>query len=207
MGRMFQVGVTGGIGSGKSTVTRIFSCLGIPVYDADSHAKKLMTTDGILISAIKAEFGNLSYDAEGRLNSGYIAAQVFNDPERLNRLNRLVHPRVFTDYDAWLGAQRSEKVPYVVKEAALLLDNQAKGGLDRIVVVAAPAELRMQRVMARDRRDPEQVRQIMQRQMPQEQMTARADAVIENDEKSLLIPQVLELHRKFSGMAAEHKHA
>jgi dephospho-CoA kinase len=163
MGRIFQVGVTGGIGSGKSTVTRIFGCLGIPVYDADSHAKKLMTTDGILISAIKAEFGNLSYDAEGRLNSGYIAAQVFNDPERLNRLNRLVHPRVFTDYDAWLGAQRSEKVPYVVKEAALLLDNQAKGGLDRIVVVAAPAELRMQRVMARDRRDPEQVRQIMQR--------------------------------------------
>ena len=203
MKQVFQVGITGGIGSGKSTVARIFGCLGIPIYDADSHAKKLMTTDGILISAIKAEFGNLSYDGEGRLASAYLAAQVFNNPERLKRLNQLVHPAVFRDYDNWIAARRTENVPYVMKEAALLLDREAKGGLDRIIVVTAPDALRIQRVTARDRRDPEQVNQIMQRQMSQEKMIALADAVIVNDEKSLLIPQVLELHRSFSGMAAE----
>ena len=203
---MLQIGVTGGIGSGKSIVTRIFTCLGIPVYDADSHAKKLMTTDGILIRGIREEFGNLSYDAAGRLDSRYIASQVFNDPERLKRLNQLVHPRVFQDHENWLGAQRSKNVPYVVKEAALLLESGAKLP-DRVVVVTAPTELRMKRVMARDKRDPAQVRQIMERQLSEEQMIAKADAVIVNDENSLLIPQVLELHRIFSGLANERNSA
>ncbi len=206
MNHMLQIGVTGGIGSGKSTVTRLFNCLGIPVYDADSHAKKLMTTDGILINGIREEFGNLAYDAAGRLDSRYIASQVFNDPERLKRLNQLVHPRVFQDHENWLGAQRSKNVPYVVKEAALLLESGAKLP-DRVVVVTAPVELRMKRVMARDKRDPAQVRQIMDRQLSEEQMIARADAVIVNDENSLLIPQVLELHRIFSGMADERNSA
>ncbi|MFM7196085.1 MAG: dephospho-CoA kinase, partial [Bacteroidota bacterium] len=164
MKNLLQIGVTGGIGSGKSVVTRIFSCLGIPVYDADSHAKKLMTTDGILIAGIREEFGTLSYDAAGRLDSRYIASQVFNDPERLKRLNRLVHPRVFQDYEIWLGAQRSQTVPYVVKEAALMLDSGAPLP-DRVVVVTAPEALRVERVMARDGRDPEQVRQIIARQL------------------------------------------
>lgn len=206
MNHMLQIGVTGGIGSGKSTVTRLFNCLGIPVYDADSHAKKLMTTDGILINGIREEFGNLAYDAAGRLDSRYIASQVFNDPERLKRLNQLVHPRVFQDHENWLGAQRSKNVPYVVKEAALLLESGAKLP-DHVVVVTAPVELRMKRVMARDKRDPAQVRQIMDRQLSEEQMIARADAVIVNDENSLLIPQVLELHRIFSGMADERNSA
>ncbi|MFM7328086.1 MAG: dephospho-CoA kinase [Bacteroidota bacterium] len=206
MKNLLQIGVTGGIGSGKSVVTRIFSCLGIPVYDADSHAKKLMTTDGILIAGIREEFGTLSYDAAGSLDSRYIASQVFNDPERLKRLNRLVHPRVFQDYEIWLGAQRSQTVPYVVKEAALMLDSGAPLP-DRVVVVTAPEALRVERVMARDGRDPEQVRQIIARQLSEEQMTAKADAVIINDENSLLIPQVLELHRVFSGLANERNSA
>ncbi|MFM8348778.1 MAG: dephospho-CoA kinase, partial [Bacteroidota bacterium] len=142
----------------------------------------------------------------GRLDSRYIASQVFNDPERLKRLNRLVHPRVFQDYEIWLGAQRSQTVPYVVKEAALMLDSGAPLP-DRVVVVTAPETLRVERVMARDGRDPEQVRQIIARQLSEEQMTAKADAVIINDENSLLIPQVLELHRVFSGLANERNSA
>lgn len=202
MRNLLQIGITGGIGSGKSVVSRIFSCLGIPVYDADSHAKKLMTTDGILIAGIREEFGTLSYDAAGRLDSRYIASQVFNDPERLKRLNRLVHPRVFQDFEHWSGTQRSRNIPYIVKEAALLLESGAPLP-DRVVVVTAPEPLRLKRVVTRDGRDPVQVRQIMDRQLSEEQMIAKADAVIVNDENSLLIPQVLELHRVFSGLAVE----
>src|SRR5687767_11177847 len=118
MPKPLQIGITGGIGSGKSLVCKIFQHLGVPVYDADSHAKELMTTDGILISQIKKEFGDLSYHDDGSLNRVYLANHVFRDEKKLSLLNSLVHPRVAVDYSTWVKAHHT--YAYVLKEAALL---------------------------------------------------------------------------------------
>ena len=131
-----QIGITGGIGSGKSLVCRIFGQLGVPVYDADSHAKALMTTDGILVSQIKKEFGDLSYRADGSLNRKWLGDHVFSDQEQLEKLNALVHPRVAVDYERWVSQHQHE--PYVLKEAALLFEAGSHRLLNKIIVVSAP---------------------------------------------------------------------
>lgn len=196
MSKPLQIGITGGIGSGKSLVCRIFACLGIPVYDADSHAKNLMTTDGILISNIKKEFGELSYNTDGSLNRKYLSSTVFNDTHKLEKLNSLVHPRVAHNYAEWLSEHNHH--PYVVKEAALLYEAGSYKLLDRIIVVTAPDELRIERVSKRDpHRSVEQIRAIIEQQMPQVEKMKRADFVVVNDETTLLIPQVLGLHAAF----------
>ncbi|MEJ1236654.1 dephospho-CoA kinase [Chryseolinea sp. T2] len=197
--KTLQIGITGGIGSGKSLVCKILACLGAPVYDADSHAKNLMTTDGILISNIKKEFGELSYNTDGSLNRKYLSATVFNDADKLEKLNSLVHPRVAHDYARWLSEHSNH--PYVVKEAALLYEAGSYKQLDRIVVVTAPDELRIERVVKRDpHRSKEQIRAIIGQQMPQEEKMKRADFVVVNDETTLLIPQILGLHAAFLSM-------
>jgi dephospho-CoA kinase len=191
-----QIGITGGIGSGKSLVCRIFIALGVPVYDADSHAKKLMTTDGILISSIKKEFGDLSYYPDGNLNRAYLADHVFNNEEKLKLLNGLVHPRVKVDFELWLGKQHDK--PYVVKEAALLFEAKTNQILDKVIVVSAPESLRIKRVLNRDKqRSVEQIKAIVEKQMPEEQKLEHADYIIVNDETELVIPQVLKLHKAF----------
>lgn len=195
-----QIGITGGIGTGKSLVCRIFQCFGVPVYDADSHAKELMTTDGILISNIKKEFGELSYNTDGSLNRNYLSLRVFNDAEQLRKLNLLVHPRVAIDYKRWVenkvGAQ------YVLKEAALLFEAGSNRQLDKVIVVTAPESLRIKRVLKRDRHRTEaQIRSIVENQMPEEEKVKRADFIVSNDEKVLLIPQVVELHTVLSKAA------
>ena len=196
MSTPLQIGITGGIGSGKSLVCRIFACLGAPIYDADSHAKNLMTTDGILMSNIKKEFGDLSYNTDGSLNRKYLSATVFNDANKLEKLNSLVHPRVAHNYAKWL--REYDHHPYVVKEAAVLYEAGSYKHLDRIVVVSAPDELRIERVVKRDpHRSREQIRAIIGQQIPQEEKMKRADFVIVNDETTLLIPQVLELQDAF----------
>ncbi len=198
MKKKLQIGVTGGIGSGKSLVCRIFSCLGIPVYDADSRAKALMTTDGILIRQIKEEFGDLSYDDNGNLNRVYIASEVFGNETRLARLNELVHPRVAEDYKRWYEKVKVS-VPYVVKEAALLYESGSFKQLDEVIVVFAPEDVRISRVLKRDpHRTSEQVKDIIRRQMDDDTKLKRADHVITNDESLLLIPQVVSLHQRFS---------
>jgi len=191
-----QIGITGGIGSGKSLVCRIFNCLNVPVYDADSHAKNLMTTDGILTSNIRKEFGDLSYKTDGSLNRKYLSATVFNDANKLETLNSLVHPRVAHDYEKWVNEHTHH--PYLVKEAALLYEAGSYKQLDRIIVVTAPDELRIERVAKRDpQRSKEQIAAIIGKQMPQEEKMKRADFVVVNDETTLLIPQVLGLHAAF----------
>jgi dephospho-CoA kinase len=191
-----QIGITGGIGSGKSLVTRIFQTFGVPVYDADSHAKALMTTDGILVSGIKKEFGDLAYNPDGSLNRTYLADHVFNDQTKLNVLNSLVHPRVAVDYDKWVQKHRDDT--YILKEAALLFEANTHKNLDRIIVVSAPEELRIKRVLQRDKhRTVEQIKAIVEKQMPEREKMERADHIIVNDETQLVIPQVLALHRQF----------
>jgi dephospho-CoA kinase len=177
-------------------VCKIFAQLGVSVYDADSHAKGLMTTDGILVSQIKKEFGDLSYYPDGSLNRTYLAQTVFNDEEKLDRLNRLVHPRVADDYERWLN--RHVDQAYVLKEAALLFESGSYRTLAKTIVVSAPESLRQKRVLLRDvHRSVEQFRAIVEKQMPEEEKLKRADYIIVNDDASLIIPQVLRLHDRF----------
>ena len=199
MKKPLQIGITGGIGSGKSIVCRIFNVLGIPVYDADSRAKSIMTTDGILVSQIKKEFGVLSYHADGTLNREHLA-EAFKDPKKLSVLNNLIHPRVAHDYLQWVQDQQS---PYILKEAALLFEAKSNLSLDKIIVVYAPEEVRVKRVLARDaHRNAKQVEEIMRNQMADEEKMKMADYVIVNDDSRLVITQVLELHAKFSAMTS-----
>lgn len=199
MHKPIQIGITGGIGSGKSLVCRIFHVLGVPVYDADSQAKKLMTTDGILIDEIKKEFGSLSYDEGGTLNRALISKAIFNEPEKLTKLNSLVHPRVAEDYNRWISEQSGAN--YCLKEAALMFESESYRLLDKIIVVTAPDEQRIKRVMQRDpQRSRADVENIIKNQMAQEEKNKRADFVIKNDESELIVPHVLKLHEWFNTM-------
>jgi dephospho-CoA kinase len=189
-----QIGITGGIGSGKSLVCKIFQSLGVPVYDADSRAKTLMTTDGILIDGIKKEFGTLSYNTDGTLNRKHISDAAFGNPDKLKALDAMVHPRVAANYSQWVGEQSN---PYVIKEAALLFEAGSYKSLDKIIVVSAPEHLRIKRVVARDNRSEQMVKDIISNQMPDSEKISKADFIVINDETQLVIPQVLHLHKIF----------
>lgn len=198
-----QIGITGGIGSGKSTVCRVFRVLGVPVYDADSRAKVVMTSDVILIQKIKQEFGSLSFREDGSLNSAYLAETVFGDEKRLKILNQLVHPVVARDYENWLRAQRGK--PYVIKEAALLFESGSYLSLDLTGMVDAPESVRLRRVLHRDRlRAEKQVKDIMARQLPQDKVRELADFIIVNDDIQPVLPQVLALHQQWLGGRIRH---
>ncbi|HEX5171106.1 MAG TPA: dephospho-CoA kinase [Cyclobacteriaceae bacterium] len=194
--KTLQIGVTGGMGSGKSLVSKIFHCLGAPVYDADSRAKNVMTTDGILISQIRKEFGVLSYHSDGTLNREFIGKKVFSNPSRLKVLNELVHPRVAEDYKKWIHEHLH--FAYVIKEAALLFEAGSYRSLDWIILVSAPEELRIKRVIRRDAgRTVEQVKDILLQQWSEEKKAELANGIIKNDESELVIPQVVNLHNLF----------
>ncbi len=196
MATPLQVGITGGIGSGKSLISRIFSCLDVPVYDADSRAKALMATDGELAAAIKKEFGPLSYRPDGTLDRSYMSKVTFGKSDRLEKLNNLVHPRVAEDYQRWLKAHSKSK--YVLREAALLYEAGSYKTIDRMIVVSAPENLKIKRVLARDpHRSRDEIKAIMSSQWPDEEKLKRADFVIYNDNQHLVIPQVLMLHNQF----------
>ena len=192
---MKKIGVTGGIGSGKSIVCRVFGLLGIPVYEADARARWLTQHDPILQADIVRLLGTLAYDAAGTYNRAWVAAQVFGDPDRLTALNALIHPRVLADTDAWVRRQRA---PYVIKEAALLRAAGDGNDLDAVAVVTAPLPLRLQRIRQRDpHRTNAEIRAIIDRQMGDEDRLRLADYVITNDETDLLIPQILRLDQQF----------
>ncbi|MGC4036260.1 MAG: dephospho-CoA kinase [Chitinophagaceae bacterium] len=187
------IGLTGGIGSGKSIVARIFETLGIPVYYADDAARTLMNTDSTIINAIKKNFGEESY-INGLLNRPHIAAQVFNDTYKLELLNSITHPATIADAKQWMQQQTS---PYAVKEAALIFESGSAEGLDYIVGVYAPQALRIKRVMDRDNISREDVLKRINRQINEEMKMRLCDFVVVNDEQQLVIPQVLALHERF----------
>jgi dephospho-CoA kinase len=196
-----RIGITGGIGSGKSLICKIFAALQVPIYDADAMARKLMNSDSILIDQIKEEFGESSYRRDGTLNRAYLSEGVFNDPGKLQKLNQLVHPRVAVDSEQWI--ERNKAHPYVVKEAALLFESGSYKLLDKIVAVEAPENLRVQRVLNRDKtKSKEEVIKVIHSQMPEEEKISRADFIIRNDETMLVLPQVLKLHERFIAFAA-----
>ncbi|WP_129716597.1 dephospho-CoA kinase [Pedobacter sp. SYP-B3415] len=194
---MLKIGITGGIGSGKTTVCKIFEVLGIPVFYADSQAKALMTTDPILMAGVREAFGKHSYRADGSLDNQHIAGIVFNDDEQLARLNALVHPAVFRAFDVWVAAV-DRRAPYILKEAALLFESGSYRMCDRNVLVTAPLELRIGRVMERDGASRDAVLQRIARQFDDETKEKMADYLITNQEDAALIPQVMRLHRQFT---------
>jgi dephospho-CoA kinase len=193
---MLKVGITGGIGSGKTTICRIFETLGIPVFYADTAAKQLMVEDATLISGVKKAFGDESYLAAGVLNNKYIAGIVFNNARELARLNALVHPAVFRAFDAWAAAIPPD-VPYVLKEAALLFESGSYEMCDLNILVIAPEKLKLERVMQRDGVAEEAVRARMDKQFTDRQKLKLADHIIYNNETESLIEQVIHLHRLF----------
>lgn len=192
---MKVIGVTGGIGSGKTTVCKIFEVLGMPVYYADLRAKELMETDEGLRNKLINVFGAKTY-LNGKLNRTYLAQQIFNSKEKLSVINGLVHPVVAEDFDVWVETNQSSA--YVLKEAAILFESGAYQDVDISVLVIAPEEIRLERVMARDGSDREDVLKRMNNQWTQERKAKMADYIIKNEGTELLIPQVLELHKQFS---------
>jgi dephospho-CoA kinase len=195
---MLKIGITGGIGSGKSTVANIFEVLGIPVYYADDAAKRLMQEDEELKQKIMLQFGNEVYK-NGKLDKKYLADIVFTSPEKLAQLNALVHPATLKDADAWMDNQTS---PYTLKEAALIFESGAHQHLDYVIGVTAPAPLRIQRTMHRDGITREAVIARMDKQMDEVIKMKLCDFVITNDEQEMLLPQVLVLHETFLSLAA-----
>ena len=195
---MLRIGITGGIGSGKSVVARLFAALGAPVYDSDSRAKWVMSHDLPLREQLLAAFGAETYTAEGQLNREYLSQRVFGEPAQVARLNALVHPRVGADFAAWAAAQKAAAYPYLLKEAALLYESGAYRQLDRIITVYAPPEVRHARVLRRDaHRSAAEVQAIMRQQLSDEEKLQRADYVIYNDDSQLVLPQVLALDAAF----------
>ncbi|MBH8570489.1 dephospho-CoA kinase [Microvirga sp. STS02] len=196
---MLRIGITGGIGSGKSIVSRLFHALGVPIYDADTRARWVMENDVELRQQLTDAFGPSTYDATGRLNRPVLAGTVFNNPALLAQLNGLVHPHVGTDFERWAEAQAQAGHPYVLKEAALMFEAGSYKQLDRVITVFAPLAVRAARVLRRDpHRSPADVQAIMAKQLSEEEKMARADYVLTNDDVQPLLPQVLTLHAAFS---------
>jgi dephospho-CoA kinase len=189
---MLRIGITGGIGSGKSTVAKVFEVLGIPVYYADDAAKRLMHEDTELKEKIQLKFGNEVY-INGQLNRKRLAEIVFASPEKLAQLNALVHPATLHDAELWMQKQIT---PYAIKEAALIFESGAQEQLDHVIGVTAPTPLRIQRTMQRDGITREEVIARMDKQMDETIKMKLCDFVIRNNEQEMLLPQVLDLHKK-----------
>jgi dephospho-CoA kinase len=198
--RPLLVGITGGIGSGKSTACRVFSILGVPIYFADDRAKWLMSYDLDLKKAIIENFGGESYSEDGSLNRAYLASVVFADEKKVAVINGLVHPAVKKDFEKWAENQTAA---YVLKEAALLFESGSYQELDKIINVSAPLQTRITRVLMRDRhRTEKQVHEIIDKQLSDEEKNSKSDFVIKNSDNKLLIPQVLEIHKKLLAAAS-----
>ncbi len=194
---MIKVGITGGIGSGKSTVCGLFEAMDIPVYYADDRAKFLMTYDQDVKAKIISIFGLNAYAEDGKLDRKYIASKVFDNKPLLEKLNSIVHPAVKKDGELWFEKQ---KTPFALKEAALLIESKSYLTMDKIIVVTCPEPIRIARVVQRDNTSEEEVIRRIQNQMPEIEKTKLADFLIVNDNLQALIPQVLDIYKKLTSI-------
>jgi dephospho-CoA kinase len=197
---MLRVGLTGGIGSGKTTVAKIFEVLGVPVYYADAAARRLMNEDPRIRQQITAEFGDQAYTSDGNLNRSYISSIVFTDPEKLAILNAISHPVTIQDGARWMSLQST---PYSVKEAAIIFETGSEKYLDYIIGVSSPLALRIQRISLRDNLTEAEILKRMDRQMDEEEKMKRCDFLIHNDDQHLLIPAVVGLHKQLLELAKQ----
>ena len=196
---MLKIGLTGGIGSGKTTVAKVFTTLGIPVYHADLEARRLMENEPTLIELIQHHFSEKAYE-NGSLNRSYISSIVFNDKKKLDLLNSLVHPFTIEDGKQWMGRQKSA---YAIKEAALIFESGSQGEFDLIIGVYAPETLRLFRTMQRDHIDKAIVKSRMNNQIKEEIKMKLCDEVLMNDEQQLLLPQIINLHHQLLDRASK----
>ena len=191
--KQVKIGITGGIGSGKSIVCRIFEVIGAPVYYADDRAKQLITESSVIRTQITDFFGESSF-VHGEYNRPYIASLVFSNPEKLALLNSILHPAVAKDFKDWI--LKNTYAPYIVKEAALIFDGPNSTGLDRVYVVTAPEKVRIERVRSRDQqRSIHQIEAIISHQMLEEEMIKLSTGLIDNSGVHMLIPQILSIHQ------------
>lgn len=190
---MKKIGITGGIGSGKSLVCQIYATLGIPVYHADLRARHIIAKDPRVRNLIIKEFGKSAF-AGAKYNSRFIADIVFNSPVKLNKLNQIVHPAVFKDFQYF--SEQFSKAPYLLHEAAILFESNSDKMMDYNILVDAPVEIRIKRTMLRDNITKEDVKKRMKNQWPADKIRPLADFIIINDDNELLLPQVLDIHKK-----------
>jgi dephospho-CoA kinase len=195
---MLRIGLTGGIGTGKTTVAKIFELLGVPVYNADEASKRIYHSNPGVRALLIETFGPDIYEGE-QLNRQKLAAIVFNDANKLETLNRIIHPPTIRDAEEWMTKQVT---PYVIKEAALLFESGSVSSLNYVIGISAPLSLRIQRVMERDKVNREQVLSRMDKQMDEEIKIRLCDFIIYNNEQELVIPQVLNLHDQLLQLAS-----
>jgi len=184
------VGLTGGIGSGKTTVAQIFKSLGVPVYNSDKEAKSLMQSSEVIKQELIQLLGEDCYTADGQLNRSFVASKVFEDAELLEKINAIVHPKVATHFEQWFSKQNT---PYIIKEVAILFETKSQHLFDFIITVTAPVEIRIQRVMERDQKTKKEVQAIIDKQLPDSEKIIQSNFVINNsalleiENKSILI--------------------
>jgi len=188
------IGLTGGIGSGKSTVAEIFNTLKIPVFNSDFEAKQLYSHPEIKQQIIKL-FGNV-YNEQNQLDKKALANIVFNDDEKLQQLNNIIHPAVKKLFETWVN--KNNQAPILIKEAAILIESGAAKQVDKIIVVTAPKKERIKRVMQRDNISEKEVIVRMRKQLPEEKLITHADFIIKNDNQHLVIPQILDIVKKLN---------
>lgn len=198
---MLRIGVTGGMGSGKTTVCRIFETLGIKVYNADSETKTLYATDPAMQDFIRDTFGESLITSEGP-DLKKLGTLVFNDPKALATLNAFVHPRIFSHYEIWCGLH--EKEPYTIKEAAILFESGSNKHVHKVIAVLAPEALRISRIRERDGMPEQDILNRMARQLSNEDLESRCDYIIHNDETQSLVEQVMPLHKTFLKLAENY---
>lgn len=195
MNKPLLVGITGGIGSGKTTVAKIFQVLNVPIYFADDRGKFLLANDEELKAKVIEKFGTKSYTDDGALNRTYLAREVFSNEEKLTQLNGLVHPAVAKDFTSWVDLHTG--YDYLIKEAALLFETESYKQLDKTISVMAAKSTRIERVLLRDdQRSKTDVENIMAKQTSDNQRKKLSDYLIQNEGKELLIPQVLKIHQE-----------
>ena len=195
---MLKLGLTGGIGSGKSTVARVFESLGAPVYYADIQAKKLYNRQDIK-SAVSRLFGEKVFDSRGELDKAALAAVVFADKTQLEKLNSLIHPKLEEDFRQWVKILPAE-TPYIVKEAAILFEAGFDKNVDKVLSISAPEEERIQRVMKRDKVSRQQVLDRISKQWTDTEREKRADYVIFNGNDRMILNEILRIHNDLSGL-------
>ena len=193
---MKRIGLTGGIGSGKTCVSKVFQTLGIPIFNADKIAKEYMQSSDKLKEAIKEIFGN-NVIKKGILQNKILAEIVFNDNEKLIQLNRLVHPFVLEIFDKW---QKKQNAFFVLKEAAILFESGAYKKLDAVICVSAPMRVKIERVMKRDNCTKKEVLKRMNNQMVENEKEKLSDFVILNDGKERLLPQILDIFDRINNL-------
>lgn len=188
---MFIIGLTGGIGSGKTIVSEVFKSIGISVYNSDIEAKKIMNTDSYIINKLKIIFGNNIYNTNNQLDRKKLANLIFNNKDKLNTLNSIVHPAVKKHFQNWIIKQNS---PYVIKETAILFESGIYKDVDKIITVLSPLSLRIKRLILRDNSNKKEIMERVKNQLNDEYKIKNSDFLLNNNEEELILPQILLIH-------------